>query len=118
RDDRGALLEGPGETADGAGGDARARLIAHYASESVDCLRGAGIPWAELFEERQAVGDQDPAGRGRRIREVLLTAEGRADRSSADDTVLLEISFRDAAAVVAYVFRDREIGRASCRERV
>ena len=60
------------------------RLFAHHAGECVDRLGGAGITRAELLEERQAVGDQNPAGRGRRIREVFLTAEGRADGSTPD----------------------------------
>ena len=78
-----------------------------------------GISRAELLQERQAVGDQDPARRGRRIREVLLAAEGRAHGSSADDAVLLEVSLRDAAAVrrgrVRRSLRRARLRRAPCR---
>ena len=107
RDDGGTLLARLHEpTGDGPRRDARVSLLAHDARERVDGLGRARPPGTELLQQGKAVGDQDSAGRRRRIRDVLLAAEARRDRTAPDDSVALEILPGDTAAVRADMLGD------------
>ena len=101
------FLERARETADRAGGDARVRLFAHDAREVVDRFGCSGLAGAEVFEDRQAVGDQQSARRRRWVGEELLAAEARGDgrrrmtRYSSRSRFVMQPPFARMCAAIA-----------------
>src|SRR5207247_6955164 len=59
------------------------------------------------LEQREAVGDQDAAGRRRRIRDELVAAEGRAYGPSPDNPVRGQIVERHRTAALPHGLDDR-----------
>ena len=59
------------------------RLLAHHAHQGLECRRAPGRRVGQAVEQRQPVGDQDAAGRRRRVREHLESAEAHSGRAAA-----------------------------------
>ena len=86
---------------------AHARLLAHHLDERRDRLGAARRAVPGPREQRQAVGDQDPARRRRRIRDHLVPEIADAHRAAPGDAVVREIALGDRAAALAHRAHDR-----------
>ena len=76
----------------------RSRLLAQDLDELRHRSRRARRPRRQPVEQLQSVGDEDPAGRRRRVGEELVPVEGGTDRPPADDAVGAQVVAGDRAA--------------------
>jgi len=88
-------------------GLAHARLLAHDLHQQGNRVGAARGGRRQPFEQREAVRDQDPARRRRRVRHELAAAIRHAHGPPPDDAVLLQVAQRHRPPSGAHSSCDR-----------
>ena len=69
----------------------RTRLLAHHVCERGDLFGASRLAAPDALEKREAVGDQDPAGRGRRVRNDIEASVAHLHGPPPDDAIPGEV---------------------------